>query len=56
MKNFNEIFRKNVTYDNIKSDLKSWLHLPSKIHNSGKTTGGVKLAPLSVILGLRWST
>ena len=37
--NFNEIFRKNVTHNNIKSHQKSGLHPLSRKHNIGKTTG-----------------
>ena len=36
--NFNEIFRKNVTRDNIKCHQKSGLHPLFKNHNFGKTT------------------
>ena len=43
---FNEIFRKNVTCDNIKSHKKSSLHPLFRRHNIRKSTGGgVKLAP-----------
>ena len=53
MMDFNEIFRKYVTYDNIKSELKSGLHPPSRKHNFGKTLGEVILHPPLVFLGLR---
>ena len=36
--NFNEIFRENVTSDNIKSHQKSGLQTISGKHNFGKTT------------------
>ena len=43
---FNETFRKNVTYDNTKSHQKSGLHPRSRKHNFEKTTGrGFKLTP-----------
>ena len=48
MKNFNEIFRKDVTYNNIKSHKKSGLHPLSKRYIFGNTTGGegqIKPAP-----------
>ena len=37
--NFNEIFRKNVTCDNIVSHKKSELYPLSRKHNFGKNTG-----------------
>ena len=41
MVNFKEIFRKNVTYGNIKSHQKLGLHPPSRKRNFGNTaTGG----------------
>ena len=40
MVNFKEIFRKNVTYGNIKSHRKLGLHPPSRKHNFGKTAKG----------------
>ena len=43
--NFNEIFRKNVTYDNIKSHQKSGLHPLSRKYNFGRTIEGVKYTP-----------
>ena len=48
MINFTEIFRKDVTYDNIKSHKKPGLHALSRKCISGKTTGeggGFKLTP-----------
>ena len=39
MRNFNEIFRKDVTYDNIKSHKKPGLHPLSEKCIFGKTTG-----------------
>ena len=44
MRNFNEIFRKNMSYDNIKSYKKTGLNPLSRKYSLGKTTGvGVKL-------------
>ena len=40
--NFNESFRKNVTYDNTKSYKKAELHPLSGKHNFGKTIVGAK--------------
>ena len=45
LRNFNEIFRKNVNYDNIKSHKKSEFHPLFRRYIFGKTTGGVKLTP-----------
>ena len=42
MRIFNEIFRKDVTYDNIKSHKKTVVHPFSTKLFFGKTTGGVK--------------
>ena len=39
MMNFYQIFRKNLSYDNIKSHQKSGLHALSRKHNFGKITG-----------------
>ena len=39
MRNYHEIFRKDVTYDNAKSNKKSGLHHFSEKHISKKTTG-----------------
>ena len=39
MKNFNEIFRKDVTYDSIKSHKKPGLQPLSRRYIFGKTTG-----------------
>ena len=52
MRNFNEIFRKDVTYDNIKSPKKAGLHPISEKHIFGKSTMTVKLT-LPAFLGLR---
>ena len=41
MTNFNGIFRKDVTYDNIKSHKKPGLHPLSRRYIFGKTIGGV---------------
>ena len=41
MMNFNEIFRKNITYVDIKSQQKLGLHPFSRKHNFGKTRGGI---------------
>ena len=43
VKNFNEIFIKNVSYDNIKSHKNSRFYPLSRIQSFGNTTGGVKL-------------
>ena len=40
MTNLNEIFRKDVTYDNIKSHKEPGLHTLSRRCIFGKTTGG----------------
>ena len=50
LRNFNEIFGKNVTCDNVKSHKKAGLHLLSRKCNSGIIRGGgrgggVKLTP-----------
>ena len=42
MRNFNEIFRKDAAFDNIKSQRKPGLHPLSRRYIFGKTTGGVK--------------
>ena len=52
MRNFNEIFRKNVAYDNIESHKKPWFHLLFRRYIFRKTTGEVKLTPPAV-LGLK---
>ena len=46
MRNFKEIFRKDVTYDNIKSHKKPGLNPLSRSYIFGKTTGGIKLTTL----------
>ena len=40
MRNFNEIFRKDMTYDNIKSHKKQGFTLSIEDAFNGKTTGG----------------
>ena len=42
---FNEIFRQNVTCDNIKSCKKAELHPLSRKHNFRKIKGSAKLTP-----------
>ena len=49
MMNFNEFFRKNVTYDDIKSHPKSGLQPLSRKHNFGKTTDGIKLTTTGLL-------
>ena len=52
LRNFNEIFKKNVCYDNIKIHTKPELLALSRKYSFGKTTGwGGKLI-LAVFLGL----
>ena len=51
-RNFNDIFRKSVAYDNIKSHKKTGFHSLSRKHIFGETTGVVKLTP-PVFLGLK---
>ena len=41
LRNFNEIFKKNMTYNNIKSHKKARLYRLSEKYIPGKTTGGV---------------
>ena len=43
LKNFNEIFRKDMTYAIIESHKKPWLDFFSRRYIYGKTTGRVKL-------------
>ena len=43
LQNFNEIFRKDVTYDRIKNKKKTELHLFSEKDIFGETTVGDKL-------------
>ena len=45
MRNFNEIFRKDVTYDNIKSHKKTGFHSLFRRYIFGKTTGGSNRPP-----------
>ena len=40
LRNYNEIFKKDVTFDNVKNHKKPGLHLFSEKHIFGKTTGG----------------
>ena len=57
MRNFNEIFRKDVTGDNVKSHKKLGLHPFSEKHISGKTAGGFNLTPPPpAVLGLKVNT
>ena len=42
LRNFNEIFRKDVTYENIESHKKAWLQPLSRGCIFRKNTGGVK--------------
>ena len=42
LRNFNEIFKEDVTYNNIKSHKKPGLHPFSEKHIFGKITGGDK--------------
>ena len=51
--NFNEIFRKDVTYDNIKSHEKPGIHNFSEKHIFGKTTGWESNPSPPAFLGLR---
>ena len=43
--NFNEIFRTDVAYDNIKSHKKTGIHYRFSRYILKKPTGGVKLSP-----------
>ena len=52
MRNFNEIFRKNVAYDDIESQKKPWFHPLFRRYIFRKTTGEAKLTPPAV-LGLK---
>ena len=52
--NFNGIFRKNVTYDNIRSHQKSGLCPLSRKHNFGKTTRGRGQIASTTFLGFRY--
>ena len=45
LRNFNEIFRKDVTYDNIKSHKKAGLHPLFTFLEKLQGRGGVKLPP-----------
>ena len=45
MRNFNEIFRKDVPYDNFKSHKKPGFHPLFRRYNFQKTSGGIKLTP-----------
>ena len=49
MMNCNEFFRKNVTYDDIKSHPKSGLQPLSRKHSFGKTTDGIKLTTTGLL-------
>lgn len=51
MKNFNEVFRKNVAFDDIKSHKKVGIHALSRKYIFGKTIGSeIKLIPLPLNL------
>ena len=52
LRDFNEIFRKDVPYDNFKSHKKTGFHPLFRIYNFQKTTGGGQIDPPAV-LGLR---
>ena len=54
LRNFNEIFRKDVAYDNIKSPKKTRFHSLPRKHIFGKTTEG-EWNGSTVFLGLNWS-
>ena len=54
MRNSNEIFKKDVTYNNTKSHKKAGFRHLFRRYIFRKTTGGVKLAPPAV-LGLKAS-
>ena len=43
MRNFNETFRKDVSYDNIKSHKETELYSPFRKYSFGKTTWGSNL-------------
>ena len=45
LRNFSDIFRKNVSYDNIKSQKKSSPHPLSRKYICGKTTGENQIDP-----------
>ena len=52
MRNFNELFMKNVTYGNVKSHKKVALHPLSRKYIFGKTIRGWSRFDVSVFLGL----
>ena len=52
LSNFNEIFREDMTYDNIKSNKKPVFHPLIRRYIFQKTTGELKLTPPAV-LGLK---
>ena len=52
LRNFNEIFRKDVPYDNIKSHKKPGFHSLFRTYIFRKTTLGFKLTPPPSVLGL----
>ena len=49
LRKFNEILKKGVTYDNIKSHKKRGLDLASRRYSFGKTTERVKLIPYRLL-------
>ena len=53
LSNFNEIFREDMTYDNIKSNKKPVFHHLIRRYIFQKTTGELKFTPPAV-LGLKW--
>ena len=56
MKNFNEVFRKYVTYDNIKSHKKQGFHPLFRRNIYRKVTEGVKVTlPAPTFLGLKYT-
>ena len=52
MTNFNEVFRKDVPYDNFKSHEKIGFHTLLRSYNFRKTTGGCQIDPSPTVLGL----
>ena len=56
MNNFNEVFRKYVTYDNIKSHKKQGFHPLFRRNIYRKVTEGVKVTlPAPIFLGLKYT-
>ena len=52
LRSFDEIFRKDVTYDNIKSHKKARFHPLFRMYIFRKNTRGIRLNPLPTFLGL----